>query len=326
MRLLIAEDDSVTRKLLVEMFRRWNYEIVIACDGNEAWEALERPDAPSLAVLDWMMPGIDGVEVCARARELEKEIRPYVILLTGMTNKKDLVKGFDAGADDYVTKPFHPDELHARIRAGERIVALQIESLAARNALRKLATYDHLTGLRNRAAILAELDRELVRAQRDHSPVAAVMADVDHFKQVNDTYGHPVGDVVLAEIAQRMASEVRSYETIGRYGGEEFLIVLTGCDLAAAGKQAERVRRCVAAKEVVVRGVKLPITVSLGVASTCQGENLTAETLIEMADVAMYGAKLAGRNRVEAAASDEAEPFFPPHCGAREPLAAQPEG
>ena len=326
MRLLLAEDDSATRKLLVEMFQRWNYELVIARDGNEAWDALQRPDAPGLAILDWIMPGMNGVDVCARVRGLASEIRPYIILLTAMADKKDLVKAFDAGADDYVTKPFHPEELHARIRAGERLVELQIESLAARNALRKLASYDYLTGLRNRAAILGELDREFARAQRSNVPVGVVMADVDHFKQVNDTYGHQAGDQVLAEIAQRMASAVRSYETIGRYGGEEFLIVLTECDLSGAGKLAERVRRAVAVKPFDVRGVKLPITVSLGAASTCAGENPSPEALIGMADTAMYSAKLAGRNRVELATRNEAEPFFPADGDAQSQITAQPDG
>ncbi len=320
MRLLIAEDDRVTRRILVNLLRRWNHEVVVTCDGNEAWDALQRSDSPSLAILDWLMPGMSGVEVCAGMRRLEREIRPYLILLTAMTNTKDLVRAFDVGADDYVIKPFHPEELRVRVRAGERIVELQIESLAARNALRQLADYDHLTGLRNRAAILDELDRELARAQRSNLPVAVVMADVDHFKRVNDTYGHQVGDLVLAEVAQRMAAAVRSYETVGRYGGEEFLVVLTGCDLAAAGTQAERIRHSVAAKNFDVRQLKLPISVSLGIASTCQAENLTRAALLEMVDLAMYRAKLAGRNRVGVASRDEPEFSFATHGDAQDIL------
>ena len=223
LQILIADDDGVTRRFLAQMLQQCGYEVVLAHDGNHAWRTLQQPDAPYLVVLDWMMPGLDGVEVCRRLRTLEKDVSPYVILLTGMNNKKNLVQGFDAGADDYITKPFDPDELYARIRAGERIVHLQMESLAAREALRKQATYDYLTGLRNRASVLEELQRECERAPRAQSTVSVAMVDIDHFKRINDAFGHPVGDRVLSEVAKRMAAEVRSYELAGRYGGEEFL-------------------------------------------------------------------------------------------------------
>lgn len=317
MRILIAEDDLVTRRVLTTMLHKWGHETVVTCDGDQAWEALQGQDAPHLAILDWMMPGLDGVEVCSRLRTLERDICPYVILLTGMSQKKDLLNGFNAGADDYVIKPFDPDELNVRIRAGERIVNLQIESLVARDALRRLATYDYLTGLRNRAAILDELRREFERAPRMDLPVNVVMVDVDHFKDINDTYGHSFGDKILTELAKRMVSEVRSYEAIGRYGGEEFLIVLTGCDVSGAGKQAERVRHCVAAKGFRVQGVKVDVTISLGVASSCQIERPAQELLIEMADAAMYRAKRTGRNRVEVAtAIPRNTPLLPTDCHA----------
>lgn len=301
MRILIAEDDGVTRQVLAKLLRRWGYDVVIACDGTQAWELLQRPDAPELVILDWLMPGIDGVDLCAKLRTVARDICPYIVLLTGMSHKKDLLKGFDAGADDYVVKPFDPEELRVRIRAGERIVGLQIESLAARDALRKLATHDYLTGLRNRAAVLEELRREVGRTPRSGLPVNVVMADVDYFKKVNDRYGHQVGDIVLAEVAKRMASEVRSYEVIGRYGGEEFLIVVTGCSLSGAAKQAERVRHAVEAREFDVLGLRIPVTVSLGVASSSQIDPPNEELLIALADTALYSAKQAGRNRVEMA-------------------------
>jgi diguanylate cyclase (GGDEF)-like protein len=301
MRILIAEDDVVTRRILAEMLHKWGYETVVTRDGDQAWEALQRYDAPHLAVLDWLMPGMDGLELCRRLRTLDRDIRPYVVMLTGMSQKRDLLKGFEVGADDYVIKPFDPDELKVRIQAGERIVNLQIESLAAREALRRLATYDYLTGLRNRAAILDELRREFARAPRIGAPVNVVMADVDHFKRINDSYGHQFGDKVLAELAKRMAAEVRSYEAIGRYGGEEFLVVLSGCDFAGAGKQAERLRQRVASKEFSIGGAKVAITLSLGVASSCHLQRPSEELLIGMADAAMYRAKHTGRNRVEVA-------------------------
>jgi two-component system, cell cycle response regulator len=301
MRILVADDDGIMRRALTKMLQSLGYEVLLAQDGNHAWQLLQKPDAPYLVILDWMMPGMDGVAVCSKLRTLEKDISPYVILLTAMDNKTDLVKGFNAGADDYVAKPFYPDELFVRIRAGERIINLQMESLAARDALRKQATYDFLTGLRNRAAILNELQRECEKSPRLNIPVSVVMVDVDHFKQVNDTYGHPAGDKVLAEVAKRMASAVRTYEAIGRYGGEEFVIVLTGCDLDGAGIMAERVRCSVAARECDVRGTKIPVSVSLGVSSSSQIVQATPKILTEMADSALYRAKQAGRNRVELA-------------------------
>jgi two-component system, cell cycle response regulator len=305
MQILVADDDAVTRQALGRQLERLGYDATLVQDGERAWELLQQPDAPYLVILDWMMPGMDGVTLCSKLRTFERDVSPYIILLTAMNHKRNLITGFNAGADDYVTKPFDPDELFARIRAGARIVNTQIESLAARNALRKQATYDYLTGLRNREAILDELHRECERSSRAGLPMGAVMIDIDHFKRVNDLYGHTIGDKVLSEVARRMASMARTYEAIGRYGGEEFLIVLSGCDAIGAGKMAERVRCAVAAEDYNVQGVKIPITVSVGVASSCTCAESSPQQLIEMADTAMYRAKLAGRNRVELAAEAE---------------------
>jgi diguanylate cyclase (GGDEF)-like protein len=253
------------------------------------------------------MPGIDGIDLCRLVRGLGRDIRPYILMLSARDEKKDLVKGFQAGADDYVPKPFDPDELEARLHAGRRIVELQIESLAARDSLRRLASHDFLTGIRNRNSILEELQREFDRSVRTGKGVAVAMADLDHFKQVNDTYGHPVGDKVLAEVARRMAAELRSYEAIGRYGGEEFLIVLSECDLEGAECMAQRVRNALASKPAEVHGALIPVTVSIGVAATDQWTHPTEALLVELADFALYKAKRLGRNRVELAEPPESE-------------------
>ena len=311
MRLLIADDDIICRRILEKLLVKWGHEVEVASDGVEAWQALQRFDAPSMVVLDWMMPGVDGVEICRRLRELKRDIRPYVILLSGKGQKKDLINGISAGADDYVTKPFAPEELRVRILAGERILNLQAESLTMMEALRKQATHDYLTGLPNRATIMDVLRREFARRSRGGQAVSVVLADVDHFKDVNDTFGHQVGDVVLAEIARRMAMEMRSYEYVGRYGGEEFLAVLWDCDTQSACALAERLRRIVEGRPFDSPAGKIPVTMSLGVASTAEIPDATQETLVQLADAAMYRAKRAGRNRVECA-MDASGAVLPP--------------
>jgi two-component system, cell cycle response regulator len=301
MRILIADDDSVSRRVLEAMLLKWGHEVVAVCDGTQAWQVVQKPDAPDLMVLDWMMPGMDGVEICRRARELVREIRPYIILLTARQQSKDLVNGIMAGADDYVIKPFEAEELKVRIHAGERILNLQIESLAVKEALRRQATHDALTGLLNRQAILEMVERELDRSRRTGAPVGIVMADIDHFKSINDTYGHQVGDDVLAEVASRMAGEIRPYEGLGRYGGEEYVAVLSGADPEGVRAMAERLRQTVAASEFAIPSGSIPVTLSLGAVSSMQVEQPTLGLLVRMADAALYRAKHAGRNRVELA-------------------------
>ncbi|MCE5327665.1 MAG: diguanylate cyclase [Planctomycetaceae bacterium] len=302
MRIMIAEDDCVSRKVLENLLRKWNHEVVVACEGRQAWQMLQQDDAPSMVVLDWMMPGMDGPAICHALRQLPRKIRPYVILLTGRNQKCDLVEGISMGADDFIAKPFDPDELRVRILAGQRIVELQIESLTIMEALRKQASHDYLTGLPNRATILDVLSREFARAPRQQDYVSVAMADIDHFKAINDDYGHAAGDAVLAAVARQMAMTMRSYEYIGRIGGEEFLVVLSGCAADGAAVMGERLRRAVAMQPVAVAASNIPVTISVGIASTSQIDNPTETTLVELADSAMYRAKRAGRNRVESAA------------------------
>jgi two-component system, cell cycle response regulator len=301
MRILVADDDGVARLLLTKMLQHFGYEVVLAHDGNHAWQLMQQPNAPYLMLSDWMMPGMDGVTLCAKLKALDRDIPPYIVMLTSLNNKEDLAAGFKAGADDYMTKPFDPNALYVRIRAGERILNLQMESLAAREALRKQATYDFLTGLRNHDAILNELQRECETSARTGLPMSVVMADIDNFKTINDNYSLQIGDKVLAEAAKRMAAEARTYESIGRYDGNKFLIVLAECDLTGADKMAERVRNAISARECDILGTKIHVTVSLGVASSSQIARPTPEPLIEMAERAMYRAKQEGRNRVELA-------------------------
>jgi diguanylate cyclase (GGDEF)-like protein len=303
-RVLAAEDNPVFQSMLRSMLNKWGYDPVIARDGAEAWRSLDAEDAPRLAILDWMMPGMDGVEICRRVRAAGREPYIYILLLTARTESQDLVEGMEAGADDYLTKPFVAHELRVRLRAGRRILDLQSELMAAREALRVQATHDNLTGIANRGSILDSLHTELSRGSRERNPIAVLMADVDRFKQVNDTRGHQAGDEVLREVARRMKSEMRNYDAVGRYGGEEFLVVLPGCDGEGAIAQAERIREIIGEEVFRAQGNRFGITCSLGIAWRKLASPEDADTLIREADLALYHAKANGRNRVEAYAPD----------------------
>jgi two-component system, cell cycle response regulator len=298
-KILIADDSIVSRHLLEATLRKWGYDVLVACDGAEALDLLQREDAPGLIILDWMMPGMTGVEVCRRIRERDREPYTYILLLTSKSQKEDLIEGMEAGADDYITKPFDQNELQVRLRAGTRLVDLQTQLLKAREELREQATHDSLTRLWNRSSILSELGRELARSERDTSPLGVVIVDLDHFKSVNDTHGHLAGDAVLREAARRMQSGIRQYDSIGRYGGEEFLILFPGCSEMESYAQADRLRKQLSQTEMSVNDCLLRVTASFGVTSALPGEHWTEEALIRKADEALYLAKKAGRNRVE---------------------------
>ena len=300
MRILIADDSIVSRHLLDATLRKWGYEVVVACDGNEAWRILEADNAPTLAILDWMMPGMTGPEVCRRVRESskEKDIYTYILLLSSKSEREDLIEGMESGADDYLTKPFDQHELKVRLRPGMRIIELQHELITAREELREQATKDFLTRIWNRSSILDIFQRELLRGSRENRPVGLVIADLDHFKSINDTYGHFAGDAVLRECVRRMGASVRAYDAVGRYGGEEFLVILPGCDDAATGKQAERMREALANNPMSFNGESRVITCSFGATSWAPGSTADEESLIRIADDALYRAKRQGRNRV----------------------------
>jgi len=279
--------------------RKWGYEIVVACDGEEALTMLQKEDAPALAILDWMMPGLTGLEVCRRVRLRAREPYTYILLLTSKSQKEDLIEGMEAGADDYITKPFDQHELQVRLRAGTRLVDLQAELLSAREALREQATKDSLTHLWNRSSIFDILCRELARGQRERNAVGVVMVDLDHFKSINDNYGHFAGDAVLCEAARRMQNAIRQYDSIGRYGGEEFLILLSGCDQETSLSQAERLRKQLSQYQISLQESSISISASFGVTTALPGQSWTPEELIHKADEALYLAKRRGRNRVE---------------------------
>jgi two-component system cell cycle response regulator len=294
-KILIAEDDVTSRLLLKRVLENWGYEVAATKDGAEALQALQAEDAPRLAILDWMMPGMDGVDVCRRLRARETLQPPYIILLTALGEKASVVTGLEAGADDYVGKPYDPDELRARLEVGRRLVELNDELLEAQHALEILARTDALTGVLNRGAIVKALEREVERAAREGSPLGLGMLDIDHFKLVNDTYGHAAGDAVLCEVVRRVLGVMRPYDTFGRFGGEEFLVLVPGAGESELNTVLERIRKAIGSPPIIVDGHELVVTVSLGGAT--RGRE-SADGLIARADDALYTAKGQGRDRV----------------------------
>jgi diguanylate cyclase (GGDEF)-like protein len=300
MQALVVDDSAVYRKLIGDHLRSWDFGVTLAVSGSEAWQILQQPDSPKLVLLDWVLPDLDGIELCQRIRKAGTSgPYVYVILLTSKEGRQNMLDAMQAGADDYLVKPFDELELKARLLVGKRILDLQEELVAARESMRHAATHDHLTGLMNRGEILAMLERELERARREHTPLAVVLGDIDHFKSVNDTLGHLFGDEALREIGRRLQAQLRVYDGVGRYGGEEFLMVLPNCDLPNAMLRANELLEIIATTPVVSSGDERLITMSMGVAvSAGEGKN-EVEALLHHADAGLYAAKENGRNRIE---------------------------
>ncbi len=295
MRVLIAEDDITSRVLLKKVLEKWGYDVAVTTNGADAWRVLQADDAPRIAILDWMMPEMDGIDVCRRVRALDTRQPPYVILLTALGEKDHMMTGFEAGADDYVGKPYDPAELRARIGVGRRLVELNEELIETQTRLEVQAHTDPLTGLPNRRAIVEALDEELQRSAREGTRLAVGMLDIDHFKLVNDEFGHAAGDDVLCELARRMESTLRPCDSVGRFGGEEFLVVVPGVSSAEFSELLERLRRAASEAPFTASERDLAVTVSLGGAVYAGG---SMDALIARADDALYEAKARGRDLV----------------------------
>ncbi len=298
-KVLIADASPASRMVLHSMLSNWGYDVVLASDGTEAWDLLQSETGPRMAILDTRIGGLDAVEVCRRVRSANRLNYAYLLLLTDKGPIEDLVAGLDGGADDYITRPFHSQEFRARLQAGCRIIKLQERLMHAHEQLYEQATRDSLTGLWNRIAAIQILDSEIARAARGETSIAVIMADLDHFKNVNDTHGHLAGDAVLREAACRMSSILRKYDSIGRYGGEEFLIVVPGCHFTDSMMVAQRLREAVCSQPFQVGELTYRATCSFGLAWSDCSESSDANRLLREADAALYAAKRNGRNRVE---------------------------
>jgi len=298
MKVLIADDSPTMRRLLQSTLEEWGYEVVEAQDGEQAFEILGGDDPPPLAILDWIMPRLTGPELCSRIRAHKRPAYTYILLLTSKAQRQDLIEGMSAGADDYLVKPFDHPEMEVRLRAGRRIIDLQAELMQMQEALREQATRDALTKCWNRASIFDILTNEIIRANRERRPLGVIMLDLDHFKEVNDTYGHVCGDEVLKQVVKRIASSMRSYDAIGRYGGEEFVCVLSGCGEQSVCGNAERMRATVESAPIEWQSERIRMTASFGAVAGIPPSDLTADQLIRIADEGLYRAKREGRNRV----------------------------
>lgn len=307
MRILVADDDLVSRTVLERSLHRRGHKVITASDGEAAWQILQGSDAPRLALLDWMMPGRTGPEICKEIRQRISLAYTYLVLVTSRENKVDVIHGLEAGADDYLTKPINPAELHARLRVGLRILELEDKLVTAREDMQFKATHDALTRLMNRAAVDDFLRRELARSRRERSPLGLLFADIDHFKSVNDKHGHAVGDAVIREIAKRLAGGVRAYDAVGRYGGEEFLIVLPGCDSGGVMDRAYHLLDVTRSRPFETAVGNLQITASIGAACNLDCDSATVASFVHVADVALYRAKHEGRNRVVMAEAHQPE-------------------
>jgi len=300
--ILIAEDNPVSRKLMEMTLRQAGYEVVSAANGLEALKVFKERFFP-IILTDWGMPEMDGLELCRAIRENPTEGYVFIFLITARDSKKDIIVGLEAGADDYLTKPFDRSELIARLKTALRVLDLEKSLKDAYERIRVLSITDKLTGCFNRTYMDEYLAKEITRATRYQRPVSLIMADIDHFKRVNDTYGHQAGDLVLTNFVASIRQGLRKdVDWIARYGGEEFLMVLPETDLENALLSAERLRKIVSESVTAHGKHRIRITASFGVVGykpSARNLKIPYEAIINQADNALYQAKNEGRNRVK---------------------------
>ncbi len=298
MKVLIAEDDSTTRRRLEKLLEEMDFEVVSCSDGLDAWEIIQSENAPHLLLLDWMMPGINGIEICQKIRKRAREPYTFILLLTSKGERGDYVKGMEAGADDYITKPYNHNELRVRLTAGKRIVELNEELLSVRDNFERQATYDKLTGLYNRHFMVEILEKEFSRALRYQHDLSCLLLDLDNFKDVNDTFGHTFGDLVLREFSAGLEQNVRKSDISIRYGGEEFMVLLPNTGVAGAQIIAEKIRATCEKKKYDDGHNSIAVTVSIGIACIKQHQLIDSKEIVACADKALYRSKAEGRNRI----------------------------
>lgn len=310
--IIVVDDDALTRKLLIRQLENAGYRVDAYGDGRAALQPICTMNS-GIVIADWSMPEMDGLELCKALRELHEMQalgNVYFILLTAHSTKDKVIEGLAAGANDYLTKPYHQGELLARVQVGERMLRLQEELLSRNievqkvnaqmallaNRLEQLANTDPLTKLPNRRCVFEHLDEAWRVSERDGLPLSCIMIDIDRFKRVNDSFGHAAGDHVLIAVANAVRKHARRPELCGRFGGEEFLIVLPATPLADAVSVAEQARTSIAQQQVQIEERRIEVTVSVGVAERSL-ENATPDAMLSNADAMLYAAKENGRNQ-----------------------------
>lgn len=308
MKVMIVDDEATTRAMLEPMIKEWGYEVEVAAGGGEAWRALRGENRPVLVVLDWVMPGLSGLELCARLKKEKPLSQIYIILLTAKDGQDEIVRGFEAGADDYIAKPVHPALLRSRLAVGRRILEYQhalealSRELAAKNQeLSRLGTLDGLTAIDSRGRFEARLGEEWRRALRETTPLSLILIDLDLFRAYNETYGHQAGDECLKNVARTIAATIaRAGDLAARYGGEKFAVLLPNTDSLGTLVVAEAIRVAVATLgiEHKASAIHRHLTVSVGTATVVPDELTTPEALVAKAEEALFHAKQSGRNLV----------------------------
>ncbi|HKT13162.1 MAG TPA: diguanylate cyclase [Terriglobia bacterium] len=297
MKVLVADDDPVNRRLLEILLKKWGFDVSLARDGDEAWRELQNPGHPRIAILDWMMPGMDGIQLCRKIRQDTTRAPMYLLLLTAKQAKEDANGRFESFADDYLPKPYAAHELKARLRAAKRILELEEEVKAAGKNMKVETTHDPLTGLWNRSSILEILHREIHRARRQCISLAVLVIDIDDLRQVNQQHGHLAGDAVVRETARRIRNSVRAYDSVGRYSGGQFVIISPACDRSGAMSQALRLQTTICGESFKTFKGDFPVTISVGIA--VGGNDHQANELVSWAEAALAKAKKSGPSRLE---------------------------
>ncbi|MDX1584088.1 MAG: diguanylate cyclase [Thermoanaerobaculia bacterium] len=312
MRVLIADDSPIYRTILRAILEKKGFIVEEVEDGVKALQVLTSDEPPQIAVLDWVMPGLTGPQICRRVRGRGDDV-PYIYLfLVSAKNRiEDLKEGLASGADDYLSKPFVPDELEARISVAQRTAHLHAELAKTREKLWNSSVKDELTEIWNRRGIEEQLETVMERDSSSGRPLSLIMMDIDHFKRINDEHGHPAGDEILHAVASRICSGLRGSDQVGRFGGEEFMVVLPETDAQQAIRIAERIRQAIARNPVKTEDGMVDVSASLGVATAGATEDVPIAELITRADDALYRAKETGRNRIEVHAEPDNVHSFP---------------
>lgn len=296
MKILVADDSNTVRKIMANVLTNMGHEVILAEDGNTALAIMERPDSPHMLISDWQMPGLNGLELSTRIRSMEKPVPPYIIILTANHEPEKTVACLDAGANDYLTKPFKSDELKARIGAGCRTTDLCIKLYRAQQAMVQLAVRDPLTGLYNRCEAMEALKRETAVAKRYKTTVSVALVDIDNFNAVNKEHSQQDGDVVLREFAQTVLGCINEYDVLARYCDDRLMLLSAHMTTIEDMQVFEHIRETVASHRFTVASGDVLLTVSIGEAHANDG--MPPEELLKKAEEALATAKNNGRNRV----------------------------